>query len=131
MRSSTPATGGARSAIVECLLIGVLRPQLLAAASPAFRPRILPCFLDVALALNLIYEPKRFLGDFLSAFARHDDDAVSVGDDHVTGTDEHAADRHGTIHRFEFVPARPETAGQSAEPDGHLLLNDLVGISEP
>ena len=60
--------------------------------------------------------------DFLGSLARDDHHAVAVGDDDIAWTHQHATHSDGPVHRLELVPARPDAARETPEPDRHLVM---------
>ena len=110
---------------------GFIRTSTLSPPPGFLAHGLLPRFLDVSLARDVIEERKRRLGDLLGPLARNHDDAIAVGNDDVAGTHEHTANRHRPVDRLELVPPRAESARVAPEPDRHLVIDDFVGVSEP
>src|SRR5262245_2685610 len=61
--------------------------------------------------------------------ARNNNDAIAVGDNDVSRAHENAAQGDRPLDGFHLVAARSNTPRRPAIVEGHLLLDDLVGIA--
>src|SRR5215475_10430194 len=82
-----------------------------------------------ARGLVLLNHLLRVLRHLFGARAWHDNHAVAVGHNHVTGFNQRSAAYNGAVDRFDLVAARPYAAPHLAEVERDFLGDDLVSVA--
>src|SRR5438034_11578824 len=84
----------------------------------------------ITIEPNIIEELHRCFGNFLGVLAWDNNHTVAVCHHDIPRTDKHTAQVDRSIYRFDFVPARTESAPFSFVIGGHFMSDDLVAVCQ-